>query len=183
MSGLEYILGSPISRFSDDQLPTIKDVLRFYSSNWGKKVSDSTKEAYVAKELIKVYQEAGLPVLNEKSIKDRIKKHVLELKLVLKFKSKVKTTANIQTEISFRSKLEETFRIQSSATCQTSNDQIASTNNGNVDEITSEIYLDDGIFSCSLNIIFQNGICINVHNSNHYNKLHFTKNLCSFESM
>lgn len=146
MSGLEYILGSPIDRFPDNQLPTIKDVLRFYSINWRKKVSDSKKEAYVAKELIKVYQEAGLPVINEKSIKDRIKKHVVELKTVLKFKSKVKTAANIQSEISFCSKLEETFRIQSSATCQTSNEQRASTSNENFDEITSEIHSDDGIF-------------------------------------
>lgn len=144
MSGLEYILGSPIDQFPDNQLPTVKDVLRFYSNNWGKRVSDSTKEAYVAKELIKVYQEAGLPVINEKSIKDRIKRHVGELKIVLKFKSKVKTAANIQTEASFRSKLEEIFRIQSTDSCQTLYDQRASTIDESADEIMPDI--DDGMF-------------------------------------
>lgn len=146
MSGPEYILGSPIDRFPENQLPTIKDVLRFYSSNWGKKASDSTKEAIVAKELIKVYQEVGLPVINEKSIKDRIKRHVAELKTVLKFKTKIKTAANIQTEISFRSKLEETFRIQSS-TARMSTDQRIRNINENIDDLTTEIPFVDGIFS------------------------------------
>lgn len=144
MSGLEYILGSPIDRFPDNQLPTLKDVLLFYSINWKKRVSDSTKEAFVAKELIRVYQEAGLQVINEKSIKDRIKKYVTELKIVLKFKTKVKTAANIQTELRFRSKLQETFEIQSS------NDQRASTSsstlNENIDNSTSDIDFVDGIF-------------------------------------
>lgn len=149
MSGLEYILGSPIDRFPDNQLPTIKDVLRFYSINWRKRVSDSKKEAHVAKELIKVYQEAGLSIINEKSIKDRIKKHVVELKTVLKFKSKVKTSANIQTEASFRSQLEEIFRIQSPAANQMSNDQRASTINENIAE-ASEINFDDGKYTIKM---------------------------------
>lgn len=146
MSSLEYILGPPIVRFSENQLPTIKDVLRLYSSNWSKKISDSSKEAFVAKELIKVYQEAGLLVINEKSIKDRIKRLVIELKTVLKFKSKVKTTMNIQTENSFRSKLNEIFQIQPTVSCGASNNREASTIAENTEGITTQILSDDGIY-------------------------------------
>lgn len=146
MSGLEYILGSPIDRFPDNQLPTLQDVLRLYSINWKKRVSDSTKEAFVAKELIKVYQEAGLQVINEKSIKDRIKKNVSELKVVLKFKTKDKTAANIQTELRFRSKLQETFGIQSSNDQRASTSSASSALNESIDDSTSDRDFVDGIF-------------------------------------
>lgn len=72
MSGLEYIIGAPISRFPENRLPTIRDMLCFYSQNWAKHGSDSTKENFVAEEIMKVYQRKNIAVLNKQSIKNQI---------------------------------------------------------------------------------------------------------------
>lgn len=90
MSGLEYLIENPIGQFPENRLPTISDVLRFYVQFWGMHGSDSTKENIVAEELIKLYR---------------------GYKMILKFKSKNKTAANIQKETLFRSILDEVFEI------------------------------------------------------------------------
>lgn len=112
MSGLEYLIGDPIDAFPDNHLPTHGEVLCFYSQYWGVNASDSSKEKLVARELIQVYQERDIPVLNEKTVKDKIKKNVCDLKKILKFKSKLKTAANIESERIFLSKLKEIFDIR-----------------------------------------------------------------------
>lgn len=112
MSGLEYIIGDTINEFPNNHLPTLKDVLCFYSQYWGAQGSDSLKEKLVARELIQVYQRQNIPTLNEKTIKDKIKKKVSELKKNLKFKTKITMAANnIETERIFRSRLQEVFDV------------------------------------------------------------------------
>lgn len=111
MPGLEYLIGDPITEFPENGLPTLRNVLCYYSQYWGSKGSDSLKEKMVARELIQIYQRQNLPVLNEKTVKDKVKKNVCGLKTILKFKSKSKTAGNIETERVFRSHLEEIFDI------------------------------------------------------------------------
>lgn len=113
MSGLEYILGDPINQFSSNHLPSVKEVLGFYSKFWGKAASESSKEKNVARELINVYHYFNIPTLNEKSVKDKIHRYVSEMRRILKFKTKTKTVKNIERERVFRSKLEEIFDIRS----------------------------------------------------------------------
>lgn len=72
MPGLELLIGKPINQFAEDGLPTIKDVLRFYAQFWGVRASESNKEKLVAEELINFYQRRNIPVLSEKTIKNRI---------------------------------------------------------------------------------------------------------------
>lgn len=111
MPGLELLIGKPINQFAEDGLPTIKDVLRFYAQFWGVRVSESNKEKLVAEALINFYQRRNIPVLNEKTIKNRISNKILSLKKILKFSSKTKTVANIEKEIEFRQQLDEIFDV------------------------------------------------------------------------
>lgn len=112
MSGLEYIIGAPISRFPENRLPTIRDMLCFYSQYWGMHGSDSIKESRVAEELIKLYQRKNIVILDKKTIKNQINKVVANLKTILKFKTKIKTATNILKETMFRSMLNEIFDIR-----------------------------------------------------------------------
>lgn len=126
MSGLKYILGDPINHFSSDHLPSLKEVLGFYSKFWGKTGSETVKETIVARELINLYrQHFNIPTLNEKSVKDKIHKNVSELRRILKFKTKTKTVANIERERVFRTKLEQTFDIRSVRSQPTDEDENA----------------------------------------------------------
>lgn len=111
MSGLEYLIENPIGQFPENRLPTISDVLRFYAQFWRMHGSDSTKENIVAEELIKLYRGKNITVFNVKTIKNQIHRIVANLKMILKFKSKNKTAANIQKETLFRSILDEVFEI------------------------------------------------------------------------
>lgn len=111
MQGFEYLLGDAITEFPGNRLPTLREVLCFYSHFWGLKKSESLREKLVADELLRVYKRENVHLLSEKAIKNKINKNVCTLKTIMKFKSKPKTTANIKTEANFRSKLEETFEI------------------------------------------------------------------------
>lgn len=111
---LKYLLGDPIEQFDGDFPPTLRDVLRFYSKFWGKPGSDSYKEKIVAQALMQVYQQANIPILNELTIKKKIKRSIDELKAILKFKSKTsaKTIGNIEMEKKFESNLSNIFDIR-----------------------------------------------------------------------
>lgn len=111
MSTLESLIGKPIRQFSEDRLPTVRDVLRFYAQYWGAQGSDSKKEKYVMDGLIQLYQQKGIFVLTEKAIKYKISKQIKDLKKIIKFSSKVKTEANIVQESEFVRKLDEIFEI------------------------------------------------------------------------
>lgn len=112
---LQSVLGGPpINQFNNNALPTLQDVLRFYSQYWGKEGSDSTKEKSVAQALLRFYQDANIPTISELTIKQKIKKSIVELKTILKFvsKSNLKTRKNIEDENHFHSRLQEVFQIR-----------------------------------------------------------------------
>lgn len=112
MSALVSLIGEPISKFPENHLPTVKDVLRFYAQYWGVRASDSQKQKLVADELMKLYQQKRIPVLSEKTIKNKIGKHIDEMKKILKFSSKPeKTVDNIVEESEFQWQLDEIFEI------------------------------------------------------------------------
>lgn len=113
MSGLENLLGgAPINQLPSNVLPTLRDILLFYSSFWKKKGSDSLKEKMVAQELIKIYEEANIPILSELTIKSKIKRNVVEFKKILKFQRKSKTPDNLRIENGFISRLGEIFEVR-----------------------------------------------------------------------
>lgn len=129
MSGLEYILGDPINEFPEDRPPTLREVLCFYSQFWKIRGSDSMRGKLVAQEIIRVYQRENIQLLNEKSIKNKINKHICNLKKILKFKSKLKTAANIEFEQNFRSKLNEIFEIHQTFETFNATQEIAGASN------------------------------------------------------
>lgn len=110
-TSLEYLLGPTIREFSGDSPPKIKEVLSFYSQFWGTQGSESFKEKAVAQELITFYEQRGIPTLSELTIKGKIRKIISEMRKILKFKSKQKTTANVETERVFCLKLNDVFNI------------------------------------------------------------------------
>lgn len=116
MQGFEYLLGDAINEFPRNRLPTLGEVLRFYSQYWGMKGSESLREKLVADELLRVYksENSELAMLSEKAIKNKINKNVCTLKSILKFRSKQRTSANIKTEANFRNNLDETFELYQS---------------------------------------------------------------------
>lgn len=108
---LETLLGGkPINRFPNE--PTHRDVLLFYSRFWNTTGSDSSKERNVAQELIRVYGERNIQVLNELTIKNKIKRSVSQLKKILKFQRKTKTAENVRFENEFISRLGEVFEVR-----------------------------------------------------------------------
>lgn len=112
MSALVSLIGEPFSKFPETNLPTVKDVSRFYTQYWGVRASDSQKQKLVADELMKLYQQKGIPVFSEKTIKTKIGKNVGEMKKILRFSSKPeKTIDNIVKESEFQWKLDEIFEI------------------------------------------------------------------------
>lgn len=149
MSGLEYLLGEPIDRFPEGRLPTVNEVLCFYSQYWRVRGSDSMKEKIVAQELIRVYGTENLPNLSEKRIKNKIEKIVTNLKKILKFKTKAKTAVNIESEAAFRSQLQNTFQIYHSP--QSFNDDI---NEVNVEDTQENMEIDnDGKYFNNVSIL------------------------------
>lgn len=111
-TGLEYILGGgALIEFPQHELPTTRDVLRFYSQFWRSKSSDSVREKTVALELKQIYESRNMNSMSTFGIMSKIKREVTALKRVLKFKAKEKTHANIQTENHYRGKLSEVFDI------------------------------------------------------------------------
>lgn len=132
---LETLLGPPISEFSNDHLPTLRDVLQFYSQYWGSHGSESQRENLVAKGLIKVYNRSNIPVLSEKGVRNKIHRNVDKMKTILKkFQAKVKTAANIERENFFRAALEEVFEIRQSITASMNQEEASSaTSNTNIE--------------------------------------------------
>lgn len=127
MSALEIFLGPSITEFASDRFPTLRDVLCFYSQHWNSHGSESQKQKLVAQELIKVYNRNNIPVLSEKGIKNKIKRNVDNLKIVLKFQTKKRTAENMQRETTLRSQLDETFEIRHQniqSGTRTSNDDV-----------------------------------------------------------
>lgn len=139
MSGLEFIVTTPMTKFYENRLPTLEDVLRFYAQFWGKRMSDSKKEKFVAQELIKLYEQQSILVFSEKTIKNKINKNVANLKTILKFKTKTKTAANVERESTFRSGLSNIFEIRRPIQIL---DECESENEGSADG-----RLADGIYS------------------------------------
>lgn len=111
-TGLEYILGGgAIIDFPENRLPTTRDVLRLYSQYWKINLSDSVKEKAVASKLKQLYESQNLNAMSTFGIITKIKKKVVELKRVLKFKTKTKTDTNIRIENSFRESLNRIFDV------------------------------------------------------------------------
>lgn len=110
---LESLLGGAIQHFNDGILPSLRDVLRFYSTYWRKQGSDSLKEKLVAEALIRLYEGMNIPTLSEFTIKKKINKSVNELRKVLKFHSKSNpTTKNIANKRVYQLKLDQIFEIR-----------------------------------------------------------------------
>lgn len=113
MSGLENLLGGvPINQLPRNVLPTLRDVLLFYSSLWNNKCSDSLKEKMVAQALMSVYKETNIPISSELTIQNRIKRNIAQMKTILKFQRKSKTSDNVRIEGDFILRLEETFDVR-----------------------------------------------------------------------
>lgn len=94
-----------------NELPTVGDVLRFYSQFWRKKQTDSAKETLVANALENLYRSKNQLTVCKAIIRRKIKREVGNLTKILKFKSKNKTNNQIQKEIDFKSTLSNTFNI------------------------------------------------------------------------
>lgn len=158
MSGLEYLIGEPISHFLEDRLPTIQDVLCFYAQYWGVRKSDSSKENYVAEALVNFYKRKNILTFNVQSIKNKIKKTVCELRKIIKFKSKIKTVQNIRTEALFRSRLNDIFEIRRQI--QTISNPIE---HDGLNEMDLDVDMEDiaGIFAIKIHLFIQfDEICI-----------------------
>lgn len=111
-TGLEYILGDGfITDFPEHRLPTTRDVLRLYSQFWKVNQSDSVKEKAVALKLKQFYESRNLNVISTFGIISKIRREVVALKRVLKFKSKAKTDKNIRIENAFCENLNRVFDI------------------------------------------------------------------------
>lgn len=159
MSGLELIVTAPITKFSENRLPTLEDVLRFYAQFWRKRISDSMKEKLVAQELIKMYEQQSILVFNEKTIKNKINKNVADLKTILKFKTKSKTATNMERESTFRSRLSNIFEIRPPTQIH---DEIESENEDTADNrLADGIYLTfSGLYILALNRLkLKSNIC------------------------
>lgn len=155
MSLQSLLGGTSIRNFKVGTLPNLRDVLQFYSNNWGKEGSDSLKEKFVAQALISFYEKLGIPILNEFSIKSKINKSVVELKKVLKFHSKSnQTVKNIEDIRRYQMKLDEIFEIRQTTSptvqhsCSPSEDPNESQMQLDVDNIDAmEVDEIDGIFN------------------------------------
>lgn len=113
LTNLEYILGGGcISEFNRNELPTVGDVLRFYSQFWGRKQSDSSKETFVSNALEECYRSKKIATICKGNIRRKVKREVGKLSKILKFKTKSKTTKQIQMENEFRSTLSNVFPIE-----------------------------------------------------------------------
>lgn len=116
ITGLEYILGGgPIEDFSERERPTYRDVLRYYSKFWRLNESDTRKEARVANALKNFYKQRNIETLSELTIRNKIRRQVLSLKKVLKFKSKEKTRKQTDLEKVFKNELSNIFQIHKSS--------------------------------------------------------------------
>lgn len=131
-TGLEYILGGgPIDNFNEIERPTYRDVLRYYSKFWRSHETDTFKEARVANALKNFYEQRNIETLSELTIRNKIRRQVLSLKTVLKFKSKEKTQKNKDMEGTFKNALSNIFQIQKSTSqSSSSNDTIELDNFG-----------------------------------------------------
>lgn len=154
MSGLVYLIGEPITQFSGNRLPTVRNVLCFYGQYWGAPGSDSRKAKIVARGLIEIYEREDIPVLSEKTIKDKITVCVAELRSILKFKNKSKTPANVRKEHDFCAKLDEIFEIRRLVHIDGNENEIESMSFGSDSEYASESDFMDIEISCGKWIFF-----------------------------
>lgn len=154
MSGLVYLIGEPITQFSGNRLPTVRNVFCFYGQYWGAPGSDSRKAKIVARGLIEIYEREDIPVLSEKTIKDKITVCVAELRSILKFKNKSKTPANVRKEHDFCAKLDEIFEVRRLVHIDGNENEIESMSVGSDSEYASESDFMDIEISCGKWIFF-----------------------------
>lgn len=113
MSVLESLIGPPISEFSSEHFPTVRNVLQFYSQFWGSHGSESQREQIVAEKLIEVYDRSNIPIISDKGIRNKIGRDVKITRAILKsFHAKVKSPTMIDNENKFHSTLEQIFEIR-----------------------------------------------------------------------
>lgn len=111
-TGLEYILGGgAIKAFPRNAFPTTRDVLRYYSQFWRSNESDSVKEKTVALALKHFFESRDHNVMSTYGIISKIRREVVSLKKILKFKTKEKTDKNIEMENKFRESLNRLFNV------------------------------------------------------------------------
>lgn len=109
MTSFEILLGgSPIVNFASERLPTVRDVLRFYTQYWKMKGSESKREDLVARELICFYRNRNIVIMSQKGIMNKIGKIVKELKAIVRSKP---SSRSFIRETAFRSKLSSIFKI------------------------------------------------------------------------
>lgn len=114
MTGLENILdGGSITEFIGDELPTVRNVLRFYSQFWRIRKSDSMKETLVSNALQEFYQSRGAQMVCIGNIRKKIRSEVGKLRSILKFSSKKKTPRQIKIENDYKVSLSRVFPVES----------------------------------------------------------------------
>lgn len=103
--------GGPIRQFSDDNIPTVRDVLRYYMQFWKLKGTESKREKIVARDLMAFYQHRNINIMSEPGIKYKVKRVVNQLKSIVKSRKRPKTCrrANFVTE--FMNRLDSSFQI------------------------------------------------------------------------
>lgn len=103
--------GGPIRQFSDDSLPTVRDVLRYYMQFWKLKGSESKREKIVARDLIDFYKHRNINIMSEPGIKYKVKRLVEQLKSIIKSRTRPKTVSRAHFETEFMNRLNTSFQI------------------------------------------------------------------------
>lgn len=113
MSSPSIILGGgPINSFQCAGLPTLREVMRFYIQFWNMRGSESNRSKRVAIELLKFYNDRNIPTISERGIMNKVERCASDLKTILKYNSKRKTSRNSVREQRFRQKLDAVLQIE-----------------------------------------------------------------------
>lgn len=103
--------GGPIRQFSDDNYPTVRDVLRYYMQFWKLKGSESKREKSVARDLMAFYQNRNINTMSEPGIKYKVKKLVEQLKSIISSRMRSITGRRTHIETEFVNRLNARFQI------------------------------------------------------------------------
>lgn len=104
--------GGPITDFSVENFPNIRDVLRFYLQFWKIRGSESKREKIVAQALISFYNDRNTNTISLQGIKNKIRRLVACFKSIVKGRSMPENGTRLFIEQHFRSSLNSVFDIK-----------------------------------------------------------------------
>lgn len=110
----EFLGGDPINSFQGAGLPTLRDVMRFYTQFWNMRGSETNRSRRVTNELLKFYSGRSIPTISERGIMNKVERFANDLKTILKYNSKRKRPRNTNSicEQRFTHELDAVFRIE-----------------------------------------------------------------------